>query len=238
MIVSGPKAGARPTSRNHAGKGFGGFPTNAWGGSRLRVEGSRRSVTFGGQIRRTTPVRMALAGDGRPSVETSEPAGGARYNAAMPAGDNRRTRPMPRPGAALLFFSVLLPVLLISGTGCPRGDRTAGGAPQPASGPPGRVILFGIDGADWQVIDPLMASGRMPNMARVVREGTRGVLQSMEPSASPALWTTVATGVSPQRHGIHGFITGGGPPGRRLPGPRTTPRRGPPTIPGARESGR
>jgi predicted AlkP superfamily phosphohydrolase/phosphomutase len=30
----------------------------------------------------------------------------------------------------------------------------------------------------------------------------------MEPSASPALWTTIATGVPPERHGIHGFVVG------------------------------
>jgi hypothetical protein len=88
--------------------------------------------------------------------------------------------------------------------GCPRGNQPAAGPA--AADPTGRVVLFGIDGADWQVIDPLIAAGRMPNMARVVREGARGVLQSMEPSASPALWTTIATGVTPDRHGIHGFI--------------------------------
>jgi predicted AlkP superfamily phosphohydrolase/phosphomutase len=80
----------------------------------------------------------------------------------------------------------------------------------------GRVIVFGIDGGDWRVIDPLIAGGRMPAMARVVREGASGVLMSMEPSASPSLWTTIATGVGPDRHGIHGFIVpgpSGGTPG-------------------------
>jgi predicted AlkP superfamily phosphohydrolase/phosphomutase len=70
------------------------------------------------------------------------------------------------------------------------------------------VVVFGIDGGDWRVIDPLIASGRMPNMARVVREGAHGVLHSMQPSASPSLWTTIATGVRPERHGIHGFVVG------------------------------
>ncbi|HET9034552.1 MAG TPA: alkaline phosphatase family protein, partial [Myxococcaceae bacterium] len=110
--------------------------------------------------------------------------------------------------AAALSAAVLLP-------GCPRGNESDAGAAA-AAGPAGRVVLFGIDGADWQVIDPLIAAGRMPNMARVVREGARGVLQSMEPSASPALWTTIATGVTPDHHGIHGFITeeGQGPQGK------------------------
>lgn len=74
------------------------------------------------------------------------------------------------------------------------------------------MILFGVDGADWQVIEPLMAQGRMPHFARVVREGSSGTLLSMEPSASPSLWTTIATGVGPERHGIEGFVveSGGG----------------------------
>jgi type I phosphodiesterase/nucleotide pyrophosphatase len=101
--------------------------------------------------------------------------------------------------------------------GCAKGE---GGPPASPSGPAGRVILFGIDGADWQVIDPLIARGKMPNLAEVVRTGSRGVLQSMEPSASPALWTTIATGVSPDRHGIHGFVTGEGKAGREPEGAR------------------
>jgi predicted AlkP superfamily phosphohydrolase/phosphomutase len=46
----------------------------------------------------------------------------------------------------------------------------------------------------------------MPHLSRIVREGASGVLLSMEPSQSPALWTTIATGVGPDRHGIHGFV--------------------------------
>lgn len=116
---------------------------------------------------------------------------------AMPKG--RRAPPSIR------LLGWLLILVAAAGSGCARGEEP----PAPASRPAGRVILFGIDGADWQVIDPLMAAGRMPNMAELVRSGSRGVLQSMEPSASPALWTTIATGVGPDRHGIHGFVTGG-----------------------------
>ena len=108
-----------------------------------------------------------------------------------------------RSGAAVALAGALISLACPSGNQ-PAGDPAAGGEAA------GRVVLFGVDGADWQVIDPLIAAGRMPNMARLVREGARGVLQSMEPSASPALWTTIATGVTPDHHGIHGFITGEG----------------------------
>jgi predicted AlkP superfamily phosphohydrolase/phosphomutase len=78
----------------------------------------------------------------------------------------------------------------------------------------GRIVVFGIDGADWQVIEPLAAGGRLPHFKRLLEQGATGTLRSMEPSASPSLWTTIATGVRPERHGIHGFVAeGGGGPG-------------------------
>ena len=56
-----------------------------------------------------------------------------------------------------------------------------------------------------------MQRGRLPAFRRIVDEGATGDLRSMQPSASPSLWTTVATGVSPERHGIHGFVVRGRP---------------------------
>src|SRR6516225_3976876 len=40
--------------------------------------------------------------------------------------------------------------------------------------PPARVLVIGWDGADWDSIRPLVAAGRMPNMARFLREGAHG----------------------------------------------------------------
>ena len=55
---------------------------------------------------------------------------------------------------------------------------------------------------------PLMEEGKMPNLSRLAARGARGPLRSIEPMESPALWTTVATGVSPTTHGISGFYIG------------------------------
>src|SRR5207249_5014379 len=68
-----------------------------------------------------------------------------------------------------------------------------------------RVVLVGIDGADWDVIDGLVARGRVPNLARLKREGAWARLRSSVPMLSPLLWTTVATGKTPDRHGINDF---------------------------------
>jgi hypothetical protein len=132
----------------------------------------------------------------------------------MSVGPRRSTHPIFRTKATPGVVVLLLAALVLPG--CPRGNQPAPASSAGAESA-GRVVVFGIDGADWQVIDPLIAAGRMPNMARVVRDGARGVLLSMEPSASPSLWTTIATGVTPDHHGIHGFITEEG----KRPGPET-----------------
>jgi predicted AlkP superfamily phosphohydrolase/phosphomutase len=76
-----------------------------------------------------------------------------------------------------------------------------GEAPRPA----GRVFLIGLDGATWDVIDPMLAQGRLPTLAALIAEGSRAELPSLLPSKSPALWTTVATGKGFDAHGINDF---------------------------------
>lgn len=67
------------------------------------------------------------------------------------------------------------------------------------------LLLFGLDGADWRVMDPLLAAGRLPNFATLIDHGVRAPLQTFEPCLSPLIWTTIATGFAPRRHGITGF---------------------------------
>jgi predicted AlkP superfamily phosphohydrolase/phosphomutase len=69
-----------------------------------------------------------------------------------------------------------------------------------------RLLLVGWDAADWKIIEPLMSRGEMPNVARLVREGVRGNIATLYPPLSPMLWTSIATGKRPYKHGIHGFI--------------------------------
>ncbi|RMD84910.1 MAG: hypothetical protein D6815_03175 [Candidatus Dadabacteria bacterium] len=68
------------------------------------------------------------------------------------------------------------------------------------------VVLFALDGATWTLLDPFMERGLLPNLERLRRQGTWGVLESMQPSSSPVIWTTVATGKKPQKHGITFFV--------------------------------
>lgn len=69
-----------------------------------------------------------------------------------------------------------------------------------------RTLLFGLDGATYTVLDPLVASGLMPNLARVYREGARAKLLSTPMPLTPQAWTSMATGRGMGHHGIHDFV--------------------------------
>jgi hypothetical protein len=69
----------------------------------------------------------------------------------------------------------------------------------------GKLVVVGVDGGTWRVMGPLVERGELPTVARIEREGVHGVLTSMEPTASPVVWTTIATGRLPAAHGIHDF---------------------------------
>jgi predicted AlkP superfamily phosphohydrolase/phosphomutase len=65
-----------------------------------------------------------------------------------------------------------------------------------------KVFVIGVDGATFDLIDPWVAEGRLPNFARLLREGARGLLQStVIPNSFPG-WTSCTTGVNPAKHGI------------------------------------
>jgi len=68
-----------------------------------------------------------------------------------------------------------------------------------------KVLLIGWDSADWKVINPLMDNGEMPNLETLVNNGVSGNLATMYPELSPMLWTSIATGKRPFKHGILGF---------------------------------
>lgn len=68
-----------------------------------------------------------------------------------------------------------------------------------------RVLVLGIDGAPYGLIERLSESGDMPQMARLRRTGRLLRMRSSMPPISSVAWTGFLTGVNPAKHGIFGF---------------------------------
>lgn len=68
-----------------------------------------------------------------------------------------------------------------------------------------KVVVVGIDGATWVVMDPLLQKGELPTFASLIGRGVRAPLESQKPILSPCVWTTIATGRNREDHGILRF---------------------------------
>lgn len=70
---------------------------------------------------------------------------------------------------------------------------------------------------DPVVVDTLMAEGKLPHFAKLRQEGSYGRLLSSKPLLSPILWTTIATGKTPDQHQIGHFVAVNEATGEQLP---------------------
>jgi len=73
------------------------------------------------------------------------------------------------------------------------------------------ALVLGLDGASWDVIDPLIEAGRLPHLAAWRAEGAAARLASSVPPMSFPAWSSFATGLGPGRHGLFDFT-------QKLPG--------------------
>jgi len=69
-----------------------------------------------------------------------------------------------------------------------------------------RLLIIGLDGLNWQLLEPLIEAGIMPNLARMRREGAWGPLTSVIPTQSATAWASFITGQNPARHGVQDFM--------------------------------
>lgn len=98
-----------------------------------------------------------------------------------------------------------IPALALLLATCAASPEDGGTRPK-ASGGPRRIVLVGLDAADWLAIDPLIRAGKLPTFARLRSAGHAGVLLAEPPLLSPILWTTIATGRRPEEHGVLDFM--------------------------------
>lgn len=93
-----------------------------------------------------------------------------------------------------LIVSLLLGCLATSG--CSRPPENAWSRP---------LVVVGIDGGEWKVIEKLWSQGDLPHLHALADRGVRTRLKTAY-NSSPVIWTTIATGVIPKRHGITDFV--------------------------------
>jgi predicted AlkP superfamily phosphohydrolase/phosphomutase len=68
-----------------------------------------------------------------------------------------------------------------------------------------KVLIIGLDGATFDLIIPWINEGRLPNLARLMKEGSYGKLKSTPNKVSPEAWTSFSTGKNAGKHGIYMF---------------------------------
>lgn len=142
------------------------------------------------RFRLLSPAAFALA------------AAGMVACAGVPLGRPRLVRLLAL-GAPLAAALAFLPERAVERT----VENGVAARPVASASRPDRLLLIGIDGGDWHFIDPLAARGELPNIAALRRRGAWGPLETIVPTRSPAIWTTIVTGQPPARHGVEAFTT-------------------------------
>src|SRR5207237_8164393 len=74
---------------------------------------------------------------------------------------------------------------------------------------PPKVIVFAVNGAEWDILRPLLIQGQMPNLKKVLDNGTFGKLKTISEPNCPKVFTAFATSALPEESGITGFVVGG-----------------------------
>lgn len=69
-----------------------------------------------------------------------------------------------------------------------------------------RVLVIGLDGGTFDVLRPFAEQGLIPNLAKLMKDGARGILRSSTPPISAPAWATFQTGKQPGKHGVFNFF--------------------------------
>jgi predicted AlkP superfamily phosphohydrolase/phosphomutase len=71
--------------------------------------------------------------------------------------------------------------------------------------PKPRVLVLGLDGATWTLLDPLLAQNKLPTLGKLIENGTRAILRSCIQPSSEQAWSAFATGKQNGKFGLYGF---------------------------------
>ncbi len=73
------------------------------------------------------------------------------------------------------------------------------------SNPNKKVIVIGFDGATFDIIRPMMAQGKLENIAKIIGNGSSGDLISTILPLSSVAWSSFSSGRNPAKHGMYDF---------------------------------
>ncbi len=68
-----------------------------------------------------------------------------------------------------------------------------------------KVLVVGFDGATFDIAGPMLEEGRLPQLAKLIENGSAGTLQSTIPPNSSVAWSSFITGMNPGGHGVFYF---------------------------------
>lgn len=71
---------------------------------------------------------------------------------------------------------------------------------------PHKLLVIGLDGAPYPLVQAWSAAGYLPNLSRLIANGSFGVLRSTIPVHSPTAWASFITGLNPGKHGVFDFV--------------------------------
>ena len=72
------------------------------------------------------------------------------------------------------------------------------------------VLIIGIDGASWNLLEPWVKEGELPTLKKLIVSGAKSDLRTTIPPLSCSAWTSLFTGKNPGKHGIYQYITKSG----------------------------
>ena len=73
------------------------------------------------------------------------------------------------------------------------------------SSSPNRLVIIGLDGATFDLIQPWVAAGDLPNLQRLMAEGSWGPLESVVHPFTAQAWTSMVTGTQQGKHRVFDF---------------------------------
>jgi predicted AlkP superfamily phosphohydrolase/phosphomutase len=76
----------------------------------------------------------------------------------------------------------------------------------PRQGSKKKLLVIGIDGGTLDIVLPMVHAGKLPNLSRLIHNGTYATLQSTIPPVTAPAWSSFITGTNPGQHGVFYFF--------------------------------